>query len=218
MTEGAAVGHSVGANVAIEMAATRGFSGPLALLAPSFSRKDESMFPRVLDRLGIVFGHLPLAAMLQIIGAAMKRAGLSRRGLATCDEDGDVGDFDRSRGSDASLRAKRGVAVVAEPCVAEEAFDLVLDEAEPDVGVFGAHRFVGVLDLVGDGDPAAGPCDACHLDDHRAGVLGVVRTMLATVASAVWSASGSAWMSASASSTFAIGQGHGGGHVSATPE
>jgi pimeloyl-ACP methyl ester carboxylesterase len=68
----AVVGHSVGANVAIEMAAAGGFSGPLALLAPSFSRKDESMFPRVLDRLGIVFGHLPFAAMLRIIGAAMK--------------------------------------------------------------------------------------------------------------------------------------------------
>jgi pimeloyl-ACP methyl ester carboxylesterase len=68
----AVVGHSVGANVAIEMAAAGGFSGPLALLAPSFSRKDESMFPRVLDRLGTPFGHLPFAAMLKIIGAAMK--------------------------------------------------------------------------------------------------------------------------------------------------
>jgi pimeloyl-ACP methyl ester carboxylesterase len=68
----AVVGHSVGANVAIEMAAAGGFSGPLALLAASFSRKDESMFPRVLDRLGMVFGHLPFAAMLRIIGAAMK--------------------------------------------------------------------------------------------------------------------------------------------------
>lgn len=68
----AVVGHSVGANVAIEMAAAGGFAGPLALLAPSFSRKDESMFPRVLDRLGTVFGHLPFAAMLRIIGVAMK--------------------------------------------------------------------------------------------------------------------------------------------------
>ena len=67
----AVVGHSVGANVAIEMAAAGGFSGPLALLAPSFSRKDESKFPRVLDRLGTVFGHLPFAAVLTIIGAAM---------------------------------------------------------------------------------------------------------------------------------------------------
>jgi predicted alpha/beta superfamily hydrolase len=41
----AVVGHSLGANVAIEMAIAGGFSGPLILLAPSFSRVDESRFP-----------------------------------------------------------------------------------------------------------------------------------------------------------------------------
>jgi pimeloyl-ACP methyl ester carboxylesterase len=40
-------GHSMGANVALEMAASGAFSGPLVLLAPSFSRQDESMFIRV---------------------------------------------------------------------------------------------------------------------------------------------------------------------------
>jgi hypothetical protein len=39
------VGHSPGANVAIEMLAAGHFSGPLVLLAPSFSREDESKFP-----------------------------------------------------------------------------------------------------------------------------------------------------------------------------
>ena len=68
----AVVGHSVGANVAIEMAASGGFSGPLALLSPSFSRRDESKFPRALDRLGTVFGNLPFAAMVKVIGVAMK--------------------------------------------------------------------------------------------------------------------------------------------------
>lgn len=68
----AVVGHSVGANVAIEMAATGGFSGPLVLLSPSFSREDEDMFLRILDRLGRVLGHLPFTAMLWIIGAGMK--------------------------------------------------------------------------------------------------------------------------------------------------
>jgi pimeloyl-ACP methyl ester carboxylesterase len=68
----AVVGHSVGANVAIEMAAAGEFSGPLLLLSPTFSRADESIFPRVLDRLGRVLGHLPFAAMLRIIGPAMK--------------------------------------------------------------------------------------------------------------------------------------------------
>lgn len=67
-----AVGHSMGANVALEMAASGGFSGPLVLLAPSFSRQDESKFLRILDRLGRVLGHLPFAAMLKIIGAALK--------------------------------------------------------------------------------------------------------------------------------------------------
>jgi pimeloyl-ACP methyl ester carboxylesterase len=42
------------------------------LLSPSFSRKDESRFPRALDHLGRVLGHLPYALMLKIIGPAMK--------------------------------------------------------------------------------------------------------------------------------------------------
>jgi len=68
----AVVGHSLGANVAIEMVAAGKFSGPVVLLSPSFSREDESKFPRALDRLGRVFGHLPFALMLKIIGPAMK--------------------------------------------------------------------------------------------------------------------------------------------------
>jgi pimeloyl-ACP methyl ester carboxylesterase len=68
----AVVGHSLGANVAIEMVSGGAFSGPVVLLAPSFSRVDESKFPRALDRLSTVFGHLPYALMLKIIGPAMK--------------------------------------------------------------------------------------------------------------------------------------------------
>ena len=68
----AVVGHSLGANVTIEMALRGEFSGPVVLISPSFSRKDESMFPRVLDRLASVFGDLPYALMLKIIGPAMK--------------------------------------------------------------------------------------------------------------------------------------------------
>ena len=68
----AVVGHSLGANVAIEMALRGEFSGPIVLISPSFSRTDESKFPRVLDRLAGVFGHLPYALMLKIIGPAMK--------------------------------------------------------------------------------------------------------------------------------------------------
>lgn len=68
----AVVGHSLGANVAIEMVLAGEFSGPVVLISPSFSREDESKFPRALDRLSLVFGHLPYALMLKIIGPAMK--------------------------------------------------------------------------------------------------------------------------------------------------
>ena len=64
------VGHSLGANVAIEIVSAREFSGPVVLLSPSFSRQDESKFPRALDRLSGVFGHLPYALMLKLIGPA----------------------------------------------------------------------------------------------------------------------------------------------------
>jgi len=66
------VGHSVGANITIEMAAGRGFSGPLVLISPAFSRKDESIAPRILDRLAIVLGHLPFALVLKLIGKMLK--------------------------------------------------------------------------------------------------------------------------------------------------
>ena len=68
----AVVGHSLGANVAMEMVAAGEFSGPVVLLSPSFSREDESKFPRALDRLGRVLGHLPFGLMLKMIGPAMK--------------------------------------------------------------------------------------------------------------------------------------------------
>jgi hypothetical protein len=54
------------------MAGSGAFSGPLVLLAPSFSRHDEALFFRVLDRLGLVLGHLPLAGLLKLMGFAMK--------------------------------------------------------------------------------------------------------------------------------------------------
>jgi pimeloyl-ACP methyl ester carboxylesterase len=66
------VGHSVGANVAIEMAGSGAFAGPLVLLSPSFSRPDEAMFVRLLDRVAGVLGPLPYAAMIRVIGPAMK--------------------------------------------------------------------------------------------------------------------------------------------------
>lgn len=70
----AVVGHSLGANVALEMAASAGFTGPLVLLSPSLSRTDESRFLRVLDRLAVALGGLPYAAALRMIGPALKGA------------------------------------------------------------------------------------------------------------------------------------------------
>jgi pimeloyl-ACP methyl ester carboxylesterase len=66
------VGHSLGANVALEMVGCKAFSGPVVLISPSFSRADESKFPRALDRLSVVFGRLPYSLMLKLIGPAMK--------------------------------------------------------------------------------------------------------------------------------------------------
>ena len=51
------------ANIASEMAASGAFSGPVVLLGISLSLQDEAMFVRVLERLGVVMGSLPFAAM-----------------------------------------------------------------------------------------------------------------------------------------------------------
>jgi pimeloyl-ACP methyl ester carboxylesterase len=71
---GAVLGHSLGANVALEMAAGAGFSGPMLLLSPSFSRRDESRVPRALDWAAGVLGELPFAAVLSLLGVAMRRS------------------------------------------------------------------------------------------------------------------------------------------------
>ncbi|MER5862695.1 alpha/beta hydrolase [Kitasatospora sp. NPDC002040] len=68
----AVVGHSMGATVALEMAGAGLFAGPLVLLAPSFSRADEALALRVIDRLGRVLGHLPVAMVLRLADAAVK--------------------------------------------------------------------------------------------------------------------------------------------------
>lgn len=70
----AVVGHSVGANIALEMAATGEFSGAVGLLEPAFSREDEYRELAILDRIGVVpvLGHLTWAASLKTIGMAMK--------------------------------------------------------------------------------------------------------------------------------------------------
>ena len=71
------VGFSIGATVALEMAASRSFPGPVVLLGPSLSRPDEPAFLRAMDRLGSVLGHLPSTAMLRMIPIAAKHARVS---------------------------------------------------------------------------------------------------------------------------------------------
>ena len=70
----AVVGHSVGANLALEMTATGAIAGPVVLLEPSFSREDEYKVLSVLDRLGRVpgLGNLVWLAAVRTIGMAMK--------------------------------------------------------------------------------------------------------------------------------------------------
>lgn len=69
------VGHSMGANVAIEMAALGVAPGPLVLLSPTFSRADEAKFLGILDQVGRVpaLGPLAWTAMLRAVPPMMKK-------------------------------------------------------------------------------------------------------------------------------------------------
>src|SRR6476660_521023 len=68
------IGHSMGANVAAEMAASGTFSGPVVLLSPAFSVEDEARFLAVLDRIGRVpgLGMLAWSAVTRMLPSAMK--------------------------------------------------------------------------------------------------------------------------------------------------
>jgi pimeloyl-ACP methyl ester carboxylesterase len=61
----AVLGHSLGANIAIEMAIMRLFRGPLVLLAPSLSLEDEFKGISVVNRIGKVpgVGYVAFALM-----------------------------------------------------------------------------------------------------------------------------------------------------------
>ncbi|MFF1446020.1 alpha/beta fold hydrolase [Streptomyces sp. NPDC058295] len=71
----AVVGHSLGANVALEMAAQGLFNGPLVLLSPTFSRGDEATFLTVLNAVGRVpgVGAAAWKAMITLLPRSMKR-------------------------------------------------------------------------------------------------------------------------------------------------
>jgi pimeloyl-ACP methyl ester carboxylesterase len=78
----AVVGHSMGASVALEMAGSGAFTGPVVLLAPSFSRPDEAMIIRVLDRLTRVLGRLPYKVMRSLMRLAVRDSPLPPPRLA----------------------------------------------------------------------------------------------------------------------------------------
>jgi len=71
------VGFSIGASVAFEMAVSGAFAGPVLLLGPSLSSKAEPIFLHAINRLGVVLGRLPSAAMLKMVGMATKGARVS---------------------------------------------------------------------------------------------------------------------------------------------
>jgi pimeloyl-ACP methyl ester carboxylesterase len=78
------VGHSLGANVAIEMVAAGLFPGPLVLLSPTFSRGDEAKFLGVMNSVGRVpvLSTAAWAAMLKLLPRAMKHELPPRRAEA----------------------------------------------------------------------------------------------------------------------------------------
>lgn len=67
------VGFSMGANVALEMAEKKLFTGPTVLLGISLSLPDESAFLINAIRLSKVLGSLPLALMKKAVGSMVKR-------------------------------------------------------------------------------------------------------------------------------------------------
>jgi pimeloyl-ACP methyl ester carboxylesterase len=73
----AVAGFSIGATVALEMAASGAFRGPVVLLGISLSPRDEPAFLRALNWLGVVLGSLPCAVMLKLVSLATRQARVS---------------------------------------------------------------------------------------------------------------------------------------------
>ncbi|MFJ4893483.1 alpha/beta fold hydrolase [Streptomyces sp. NPDC088788] len=67
------VGHSLGANIALEMAAGGHFAGPVVLLSPAFSASDEDKALTIADTLGRVpgVGALTWSGLLRLTPRAM---------------------------------------------------------------------------------------------------------------------------------------------------
>jgi pimeloyl-ACP methyl ester carboxylesterase len=70
----AVLGFSMGSTIALEMATTAGFTGPLILTGASFSRKAESTVLEVLDVVARLAGALPYAFMRSMFGPMLKQS------------------------------------------------------------------------------------------------------------------------------------------------
>src|SRR4051794_17998841 len=71
------LGFSMGSTIALEMATTAGYTGPLILTGASFSTKAEATFLEVFDALGRVTGPLPFVLMRSMMGPMLKQSKLS---------------------------------------------------------------------------------------------------------------------------------------------
>jgi pimeloyl-ACP methyl ester carboxylesterase len=81
------VGFSMGASVALEMAASGAFTGPVVLLGISLSAGDEPAFFRAIVRLGSVFGGLPAAVLAKGAASMVKRIPVSSERKSELRED-----------------------------------------------------------------------------------------------------------------------------------
>ena len=71
------VGFSMGAAVALEMAASGGFAGPVVLLGVSLSPRDEPAFFHAIVGLGAVLGSLPAAVMARGASSMVRQIAVS---------------------------------------------------------------------------------------------------------------------------------------------
>jgi pimeloyl-ACP methyl ester carboxylesterase len=70
----AVLGFSMGSTVALEMATTAGFTGPLILTGAAFSSKAESTMLEVLNALARVTGPLPYVFMRSMFGPMLRQS------------------------------------------------------------------------------------------------------------------------------------------------
>jgi pimeloyl-ACP methyl ester carboxylesterase len=89
------VGHSCGANIALEAAALGTFLGPIVLLSPSFSRKDEAAALGVIDKLSVLGSWVYRVAISGAASMTKKASPAARRDALVADISNNDPDFCR---------------------------------------------------------------------------------------------------------------------------